>query len=80
MLVKYNYAKGEHITRFLNRNDPRARLALGHRACRRAAANGIDALTTVESIGQEPLRGHHRRRSTKRLTDKLQFQVNYTYS
>ena len=31
VLVQYNYAKGEHLTRFLEPNDSRLRLPVGHR-------------------------------------------------
>ena len=36
-LVKYNYAKGDHITRFVNRNDPLLGSPWSHRPRRRAA-------------------------------------------
>ena len=64
-LVKYNYAKGEHITRFVNRNDP---LLIGvarelHVRLRSleqrpgAAANGIGTLTVVESTARSLYQG-----------------------
>ena len=39
-LVQYNYAKGEHITRFLNGNDP-PRLAAGGTGFGADGQNGI---------------------------------------
>ena len=41
-LVQYNYAKGEHITRFFDANDSRVRLPLGDRA-RDGGPNGMRA-------------------------------------
>ena len=77
-LVKYNYAKGEHITRFVNRNDPllgspwSSGLAPG-------GANGILTLTTVESTARSLYRGWTVG-VTKRPSHNVQFQAYYTYS
>ena len=78
IMVKYNYAKTEHLTRFTNRNDPllgspwRTGLAPG-------GANGINNLTVVESTAQSLYRGYTVG-LTKRWEDKLEFQGYYTYS
>lgn len=77
-LVKYNYAKGEHITRFSNGNDP----LLGSPWSTGLGAdgkNGIGTLTVVSSTAKSLYNGltlgiH------KRPSNNLQFEVNYTYS
>jgi hypothetical protein len=78
MLVKYNYAKGDHITRFVNRNDP----LLGSPWSSGLGAdgkNGIGALTVVESTAKSKYDGVTLG-ITKRPTHNVQFQVYYTYS
>ena len=81
--VKYNYAKGDHLTRFANRNDPllgcpwSTGLAPG-------GSNGIicDAgtgLTTVESTAKSKYWGLTFG-LTKQLGSHLAFQAYYTYS
>ena len=45
-LLQYNYAKGEHITRFVNRNDPPARLARGARGLRPGRRRTASARST----------------------------------
>jgi Carboxypeptidase regulatory-like domain/TonB-dependent Receptor Plug Domain len=78
VLVKYNYAKGEHITRFVNRNDPllgspwSTGLAPG-------GANGINTLTTIESTAKSLYQGVTLG-LTKRPSRSFQFQAFYTYS
>jgi carboxypeptidase family protein/TonB-dependent receptor-like protein len=77
-LVKYNYAKGSHITRFVNRNDP----LLGSPWSTGLGAdgsNGIGALTTVESTARSLYQGVTLG-ITKRPSANLQFQAYYTYS
>lgn len=77
-LVKYNYAKGTHITRFVNRNDPllgspwSAGLGAG-------GVNGLGQLTTVESSARSLYQGVTVG-VTRRPTSNLQYQVDYTYS
>jgi hypothetical protein len=77
-ILKYNYAKGEHITRFLNGNDPllgspwSTGLAPG-------GTNGIGTLWTVESGGKSKYWGVTIG-ANKRLSDNYAFQVFYTYS
>ncbi|HET7436553.1 MAG TPA: carboxypeptidase regulatory-like domain-containing protein, partial [Thermoanaerobaculia bacterium] len=77
-LVKYNYAKGDHITRFVNRNDP----LLGSPWSTGLGAdgsNGIGALTVVESTAKSLYRGITFGVS-KRPSHNVQFQAYYTYS
>ncbi len=87
-LFKFNYAKGEHITRFVNRNDPL--LIGGPGTCTYACGpwssglgpggtNGIGALTTVESTAKSLYRGWTFG-VTKRPSHNVQFQAYYTYS
>ncbi|HSP15680.1 MAG TPA: carboxypeptidase regulatory-like domain-containing protein [Thermoanaerobaculia bacterium] len=78
MLVKYNYAKGDHITRFVNRNDA----LLGSPWSTGLGAdgkNGIGALTVVESSARSQYNGVTLG-ITKRPSHNVQFQVYYTYS
>jgi hypothetical protein len=78
VLAKYNYAKGEHITRFINRNDP----LLGSpwsTGLAPAGANGIGVLTTVESTAKSLYQGVTLG-LTKRPSHNFQFQAYYTYS
>ncbi len=77
-LVKYNYAKGSHITRFVNRNDP----LLGSPWSTGLGAdgsNGLGQLTTVESSARSLYQGVTLG-ITKRPSANFQFQVYYTYS
>jgi hypothetical protein len=77
-LVKYNYAKGTHITRFVNRNDP----LLGSPWSTGLGAdgsNGINTLTTIESSARSLYQGVTLG-FTKRPSQNLQFQAYYTYS
>ena len=78
VLVKYNYAKGDHITRFVDRNaaelgSPWATgLAPG-------GANGLGTLTTVESTAHSRYWGWTVG-VIKRFADRFGFQAYYTYS
>jgi len=78
LLIKYNYAKGTHITRFVNRNDPLLgspwSTGLGP-----GGVNGIGQLTTVESSARSLYQGLTLG-ITRRPTKNLQYQVDYTYS
>src|SRR5438132_10996926 len=77
-LVKYNYAKGDHITRFINRNDPLLGSPWGT-GLPPGGANGINTLTTVESSARSLYNGVTLG-LTKRPSQHVQFQVYYTYS
>jgi len=77
-LVKYNYAKGDHITRFINRNDPLLGSPWGT-GLPPGGANGINTLTTVESSARSLYNGVTLG-LTKRPSHRMQFQVVYTYS
>jgi Carboxypeptidase regulatory-like domain/TonB-dependent Receptor Plug Domain len=77
-LVKYNYAKGEHITRFIDRNDP----LLGSPWSTGLGAdgkNGVGVLTTVESSARSLYQGVTLG-VTRRPVHNVGFQINYTYS
>jgi hypothetical protein len=78
VLLKYNYAKGEHITRFVDRNaaelgSPWA-TGLGP-----GGANGLGTLTTVESSAHSRYWGWTLG-VVKRFADRYGFQAYYTYS
>ncbi|HEX2833487.1 MAG TPA: TonB-dependent receptor [Thermoanaerobaculia bacterium] len=76
-LVKYNYAKGEHITRFRNANDPL--LGSPWSSGLNGTANGIGALTVVESTAKSLYQGVTLG-VTKRPSHNFEFQAYYTYS
>jgi hypothetical protein len=76
--VKYNYVKGEYITRFVNRNDP----LLGSPWSTGLGAdgsNGVGVLTTIESSARSQYQGLTFG-INKRPSHNVQFAVNYTYS
>lgn len=78
VLVQYNYSKGDHITRFLNLNDP----LLGSpwsSGLAPAGINGISTLTTVSSNARSRYDGLTLG-LTKRWSNRFQFQTNYTLS
>ncbi|MFN2385438.1 MAG: TonB-dependent receptor domain-containing protein [Thermoanaerobaculia bacterium] len=77
-IVKYNYAKTDQVTRFINRNDP----ALGSPWSTGLGAdgtNGISTLWTVESSAKSRYWGITVGLN-KNLADRFGFQVFYTYS
>jgi hypothetical protein len=86
-LIKYNYAKGEHITRFRNANDPLLINAPpGCFACGpfsnglgAGGGNGVGVLTVVESTARSLYQGLTLG-VTKRPSHNMQFQAFYTYS
>jgi carboxypeptidase family protein len=86
VLVKYNYAKGDHITRFVNRNDNLLGCPWGS-GLAPGGANGISCgspgvasgLMTVESTARSLYHGVTLG-ITKRPSRHLQFQAYYTYS
>ena len=76
--VRANYSKTEHITRFVNRNDP----LLGSpwsTGLPPGGANGIGALTVVESTARSEYQGLTLGLN-KRFTGSYQGQLYYTYS
>jgi len=78
VLVKYNYAKGENLTRFVNRNDP----LLGgpwFTGLPPGGANGIFTLTTVESTARSRYYGYTFGLN-KALSNRWALQAYYTYS
>ena len=77
-LVKFNYAKGEHITRFVNGNDPLLGSPWGS-GLAPGGANGINTLTVVESSAKSLYRGWTFG-VTKRPSHNVQAQAYYTYS
>jgi hypothetical protein len=78
VLLKYNHAKGEHIVRFVDANDPLLgspwSSGLGPNG-----TNGIGVLTVVESSAKSLYRGWTLG-LTKRPTSNISFQAYYTYS
>ncbi|RMH15614.1 MAG: TonB-dependent receptor [Acidobacteria bacterium] len=77
VLLKGNYNKTDHLTRFINRNDPLLG-AVWSSGLPPGGANGINTLTTVESTAKSRYWG-----GTVGLTyrgRKLDFQGYYTYS
>lgn len=78
LLVKLNYAKTDHITRFTNRNDPRLGSPWSS-GLPPGGANGLTTLTTVESTAKSRYRGITVG-ADKRLTGNYAYQVYYTWS
>ena len=88
-LVKYNYAKGENITRFYNGNDPLlwdgepagCSFACGpfSNGLGAGGTNGIGVLTVVSSSAKSLYHGVTLG-VTKRPSHNVQFQAFYTYS
>ncbi|HET8797404.1 MAG TPA: hypothetical protein VFO89_06945, partial [Thermoanaerobaculia bacterium] len=76
-LIKYNYAKGRNITRFLNGNDPL--LGSPWTSGLNGTANGIGTLTVVSSTAKSLYQGITVG-VTKRPSHNVQFQAYYTYS
>ena len=76
-LVKYNYAKTTHLTRFINRND--ALLGSPWTSGLNGTANGVSTLTTVESTAKSEYNGVTFGLN-KRWSHNYQFQINYTLS
>jgi hypothetical protein len=78
VLLKYNYAKGSHITRFVNRNAPELGSPWGS-GLAPGGANGINTLTTVESTASSRYWGWTLG-VVKRFANRFGFQAYYTYS
>ena len=77
-LVKLNYAKTDHITRFTNRNDPRLGSPWSS-GLPPGGANGLTTLTTVESTAKSLYRGVTVGLD-KRLSHRHAYQIYYTWS
>jgi hypothetical protein len=77
ILLKFNYAKTTHLTRFVNRND--ALLGSPWSTGLNGTANGIGALTVVESSARSLYQGLTFGLN-KRWSNNYQFQLNYTLS
>jgi outer membrane receptor for ferrienterochelin and colicin len=78
LMVKANYAKTEHVTRFINRNDP----LLGSpwsTGLPPGGFNGINTLTVVESSAKSLYQGVSLG-LIKRWSNNYQYQVQYTWS
>jgi outer membrane receptor for ferrienterochelin and colicin len=86
LLVKYNYAKGDHLTRFANRNDPLLGCPWGT-GLAPGGVNGVgcgdgilpDGLMTVESTAKSLYQGITLGLN-RRLATNYQWQAYYTYS
>ncbi len=77
LLLKYNYAETDYLTRFANRNDPLLGSPWGT-GLAPGGFNGINTLTVVESTASSRYSG-----ATVGVTKragKVQFQAYYTYS
>ncbi len=77
-LIKLNFAKTDHITRFVNRNDPK----LGSPWSSGLGAdgsNGLGALNSVESTAKSQYRAVTIGLD-KRLTGRYAYQIYYTWS
>ena len=85
LLVQYNYAKGEHLTRFLELNDTAfgcpwgTGLAPGGTNGIACGSSGGGGLTSVEGTAKSSYNGITFG-LTKRFERNYQFQVNYTLS
>ena len=84
VLLKYNYAKTTHLTRFVNRNaaelgPPPFTSGPWSTGLGPDGKNGLGQLTTVESNAQSKYWGWTLG-VTKRFSDRVGFQANYTYS
>ena len=78
LLIKANYAKTDHITRFINRNDTEFGSPWSS-GLPPGGANGITTLTSVESTAKSRYWGVTIG-ANRRMTDNFMFQAYYTYS
>jgi hypothetical protein len=77
--ITYTHAATDHLTRFVNRNDPVFGAPWGSQLTGASDPNGIGTLTTVESTAKSRYNGVTI--GLKRVLDpNFQFQVNYTLS
>ncbi|MDQ3749730.1 MAG: TonB-dependent receptor [Acidobacteriota bacterium] len=77
LTVAFNYAKTVHLTRFVNRNDPR--LYNGVAIFERANGSGIGEIRSTESSGFSVFKGLSFILN-KRFSNRFQFQANYLLS
>ncbi|HEY6064868.1 MAG TPA: hypothetical protein VIY96_01850, partial [Thermoanaerobaculia bacterium] len=82
-VLKYNYAKGENVTRFLNQNDPllgnNPNVAAWGSGLGPGGTNGIGTLWTVTSNARSKYWGVTLGLN-KSLSNRYAFQAYYTYS
>ncbi len=80
-LVAYNYAKSDHLTRFINRNDGRfaGGLAQDPGPFARPDGSGVGEIRSTESTAKSLYNGITFTLN-KRFADRYQFQVNYLLS
>jgi hypothetical protein len=76
--VTFNYAKTDFLTRFANRNDPLLDSPWGM-GLGTDGTNGLNALTVVESTARSKYWGVTLG-LRKELSNRVAFQLNYTYS
>lgn len=76
-LVAYNFARSVHLTRFVNRNDPR--LYNGVAIFERPNGSGIGEIRSTESSASSLYQGVTFG-LTKRFSNRFQFQANYLLS
>ena len=77
ILVAYNMAKSDRLTRFVNRNDPR--LYNGVAIFERANGSGVGEIRSTESTARSQYHGMTIT-FNKRFADRWQFQANYLLS
>lgn len=77
LLVAYNFARSVHLTRFVNRNDPR--LYGGVAIFERPNGSGVGEIRSTESSASSLYQGVTIG-FTKRFSNRFQFQANYLLS
>ncbi len=77
LTVAFNYAKTVHLTRFVNRNDPR--LYNGVAIFERPDGSGVGEIRSTESSGFSTFKGLSFILN-KRFSNRFQFQANYLLS
>jgi hypothetical protein len=78
VLIAYNYAKSDHLTRFVNRGDGRLYPG-GLSPFERANGSGVGEIRSTESSAKSRFHGVTFGLS-KRLSNRFQFQANYLLS
>ncbi len=77
LLIAYNYAKSDRLTRFVNRNDPR--LYGGVAIFERPDGSGVGEIRSTESSAKSLYQGLTLQLN-RRFANRFQFQVNYLLS